>query len=234
MKINFQTGNSFTLFAEDSKRNHKFGWYCAFVFAALWYLIFYVTIIPSFYYFPKMLTIKDEAKHKDKFIGERAEKDLFNLASIGVKVVGSQEYFIATNYMMQRVEEIKSTARLDLYDIDIQLQTAKGEFFLWDSLISYADIHNVIVKVKPKNVTSEAALLVNSHYDSEIGSPAAGDAGLMIVIMLETMRVITQSEKRLDHTIIFLFNGGEENPMMGSHAFITSHDWAKEVRWVGL
>lgn len=79
---------------------------------------------------------------------------------------------------------------------------------------------------------SEAALLVNSHYDSEIGSPAAGDAGLMIVIMLETMRVITQSETPLDHAIIFLYNGGEEKTMMGSHAFITKHEWADQAKWV--
>lgn len=220
------------IYSEGSKKSQKFDWYWAFVFGAVWYLIFYVTIIPSFYYFPKTLKIKDEANHEGKFIGERAEKDLFQLASIGVKVVGSQEYFRATEFMMRRVQEIKDSARLDLYDIDIQLQTADGEFFLWDSLISYADIHNVIVKVKPKNCESDAALLVNSHYDSEIGSPAAGDAGLMIVIMLETMRVITQSATPLDHAIIFLYNGGEENPMMGSHAFITSHEWAKEAKFV--
>lgn len=115
---NFQTGNSFTLYSDDSKKDQKFSWYWALVFAAAWYLIFYVAVIPSFYYAPDILKIKDEENHKGEFIGERAQKDLFQLASIGVKVVGSQEYIQATNYLMTRVQEIKDSARLDLYDID--------------------------------------------------------------------------------------------------------------------
>uniref|UniRef100_A0A1B0BKI4 FXNA-like protease n=1 Tax=Glossina palpalis gambiensis TaxID=67801 RepID=A0A1B0BKI4_9MUSC len=54
----------------------------------------------------------------------------------------------------------------------------------------------------------------------------------MIAVMLETLRVITKRETNLKHSIVFLFNGAEENPLQGSHAFITQHEWAANVKAV--
>lgn len=58
----------------------------------------------------------------------------------------------------------------------------------------------------------------------------AGDDGAMCAIMLETLRVLSQSDKPLKHPVVFLFNGAEENPLQASHAFITQHKWAKNVK----
>lgn len=48
--------------------------------------------------------------------------------------------------------------------------------------------------------------------------------------MLEIIRVLSQQEKRLRHSVLFLFNGAEETPLQASHGFITQHPWAENVR----
>lgn len=48
--------------------------------------------------------------------------------------------------------------------------------------------------------------------------------------MLEVLRVLSQQEKRLRHSVIFLFNGAEETPLQAAHGFITQHPWAKDIR----
>lgn len=48
--------------------------------------------------------------------------------------------------------------------------------------------------------------------------------------MLEILRKLSRSPTRLQHNVIFLFNGAEETPLHAAHGFITQHKWAKEVR----
>nr|CAD7394429.1 unnamed protein product [Timema cristinae] len=55
------------------------------------------------------------------------------------------------------------------------------------------------------------------------------DDGLNCAVMLEVLRVISQSNTPLQHNVIFLFNGAEESPLKASHGFITQHKWAKEI-----
>nr|CAD7263210.1 unnamed protein product [Timema shepardi] len=78
------------------------------------------------------------------------------------------------------------------------------------------------------------------------------DDGASCAIMLEILRVITQTNMPLKHNLVLLFNGAEENFMQlanalvvlsstaedgeievrisASHGFITQHPWAKQVR----
>nr|CAD7203500.1 unnamed protein product [Timema douglasi] len=55
------------------------------------------------------------------------------------------------------------------------------------------------------------------------------DDGLNCAVMLEVLRVLSQSNTPLQHNVIFLFNGAEESPLKASHGFITQHKWAKEI-----
>ncbi|EDW72283.1 uncharacterized protein Dwil_GK20800 [Drosophila willistoni] len=211
----------------------KIGWYWAPLFAAFWFLLFYLVVVPSFHRMPKLKTQEDELKQPGQFIGERAENTLLRLSKIGPKIVGSAaNEQVAVQFLLSEITEIINEARLDLYDIEKDVQIASGNYLLWSMVNVYQSVQNVVVKLSPKNVTSEASLLVNSHFDSVPGSSGAGDSGMMCVIMLEVLRVITKYETPLTYSVVFLFNGAEENPLQGSHAFITQHPWAQNVKAV--
>lgn len=56
------------------------------------------------------------------------------------------------------------------------------------------------------------------------------DDGINVAVMLEILRKLAKFQDRPIHNIIFLFNGAEEAPLLGSHGFITQHKWAKECK----
>lgn len=229
------TFSSLDITAEKSLKptggNRKWPWYCAPIFCAIWFALFYAAVIPSFYSYPKMIHIQDEAQHPDEFVGERAMIQLAEYSSIGNKMTGSINNEVHTvNFVLREVQKIIDQSRTDLYDIEAEVQYASGAFYLWDVATSYHNVSNVVVRITRKDSPSDNYLLVNSHYDSEVGTPAAGDDGVMVVIMLETLRVISSSERALSHPVVFLFNGAEEANMLGSHGFITSHPWAQNCK----
>lgn len=211
----------------------KIGWYWAPLFLAFWFLLYYLVVMPSFHRMPPLKTLEDELREPGQFIGERAENTLLKLSKIGPKVVGSAaNEQVAVQLLLSEITEIIDGARTDLYDIEKDVQIASGNYLLWSMVNVYQSVQNVVVRVSPRNATTEAALLINSHFDSVPGSSGAGDSGVMCVVMLEVLRVITKYETPLTNTLIFLFNGAEENPLQGSHAFITQHPWKDNVRLV--
>lgn len=100
----------------------------------------------------------------------------------------------------------------------------------------YRKIQNVVVKLhgqdkSVENFKSESkTLLLNCHFDTVPGSPGASDDAANCCIMLEILRVLSRSEKRLRHSIVFLFNGAGETGLQASHGFITKHKWAPEIK----
>ncbi len=48
--------------------------------------------------------------------------------------------------------------------------------------------------------------------------------------MLETARVLIDRNEPFEGSIIFMWNGGEETLMDGSHLYVTQHETAKTVR----
>lgn len=59
---------------------------------------------------------------------------------------------------------------------------------------------------------------------------SAGDAGILVAVMLEVLRVLSQLPYTLQHSVVFLFNSAEEFELNGSHQFITKHKWAGDCR----
>uniref|UniRef100_A0A1B0G960 Peptidase M28 domain-containing protein n=1 Tax=Glossina morsitans morsitans TaxID=37546 RepID=A0A1B0G960_GLOMM len=182
----------------------KLDWYWAPVFVAFWFLLFYIVVISSFNNFPENVAIAEEMNNTDRFIGERAENVLMRLSKIGPKVVGSPaNEQSAVQFLLNELSKIREDARHDIYIIQEDVQIASGNYVLWEMVNIYQSIQNVVVKVTPRNSESSSSLLLNSHYDTVPGSSGAGDSGLMIAVMLETLRVITKRETNLKHSIVF-------------------------------
>jgi len=181
--------------------------------------------IPASHRLPRPLTIEDEAKHPDQFIAERAENNLRELVSLGPRVVGSrQNEMAALKLLSQKMQKIRSGSA---NEIEVDVQVASGSYVHWSMVNMYQSIQNIVVKISPKGSNSTTYLLVNSHYDSVPAGPGAGDDASMVATMMEVLRVLAKSDKPLKNPVVFLFNGAEEDGLLGSHAFITQHKWAK-------
>lgn len=72
----------------------------------------------------------------------------------------------------------------------------------------------------------ENAILLNAHLDSTLPSPGAADDASGVAVMLESIRVLSQTpDLQLNTALVFLFNGAEESLQDASHLFITQHAW---------
>ena len=71
--------------------------------------------------------------------------------------------------------------------------------------------------------------MLNCHFDSVAGSPGASDDIVMCCVMMEILRVLSNSSKKNWHSIIFLFNGSEEENLQAAHGFTTQHRWVSDV-----
>ncbi|XP_062133874.1 LOW QUALITY PROTEIN: endoplasmic reticulum metallopeptidase 1-like [Drosophila sulfurigaster albostrigata] len=190
-----------------------------------WVILFFAVVIPLFYRLPKAKMMEDS--DKNVFIAERAYKDLYSLSNIGTKLVGSKENEIdAVEFLLKQLNQIKEDSLKEYYDIEIDSSQASGQYLRGNLIMLYKGVQNIVVKISPINSTSETFLLVNSHFDSKPFTSSAGDAGFMIVTMLEVLRVIATSKQPIVHPVVFLFNGAEESGLLASHGFITTHKWA--------
>jgi hypothetical protein len=86
-------------------------------------------------------------------------------------------------------------------------------------------VENVIVRLPGTDPTG--IVLVTGHYDSQPPAPGAGDDGISVAAMLETMRVLS-SGASLRNDALFLFADGEEMGYLGSKAFIKGHPGAEQ------
>ncbi|XP_015019250.2 endoplasmic reticulum metallopeptidase 1 isoform X1 [Drosophila mojavensis] len=211
--------------ANENDENPKIPWYFANGFLLFWGLLFFAAVLPFFNRLPTALTNEDV--NKNEFIAELAYENLYTLSNIGTKLTGSKENeIIAVNFILNELNKIEENLQDDFFDMEIDLSQAAGVFPYATMLNVYQGVQNIAVKLAPKNSTSQTYLLVNSHFDSKPFTPSAGDAGFMIVTMLEVLRVIASTKQPIEHPIVFLFNGAEEGMMQASHGFATQHKWA--------
>jgi Zn-dependent M28 family amino/carboxypeptidase len=91
----------------------------------------------------------------------------------------------------------------------------------------YLGIENVVVRLSNGTEEGKAnAILLNSHLDSTLPSPGASDDAAGVAVMLESIRVLSQTpDLKLNTALVFLFNGAEESLQDASHLFITQHEW---------
>ncbi|XP_058682570.1 endoplasmic reticulum metallopeptidase 1 isoform X2 [Poecile atricapillus] len=166
------------------------------------------------------------------FSASRARGYLDNITAIGPRTVGSPENeVLAVNYLLEQIRGIEREST-DAHKISVDIQRPTGSFsidFLGGFTSYYANITNVVVKLEPRN-GAEHAVLSNCHFDSVPNTPGASDDAVSCAVMLEILNTLSKSSESLQHAVIFLFNGAEENILQASHGFITQHEWAKSVR----
>ncbi|XP_068521941.1 endoplasmic reticulum metallopeptidase 1 [Anas acuta] len=166
------------------------------------------------------------------FSAHRARGYLDNLTAIGPRTVGSPaNEVLAVNYLLEQIRAIE-TESTDAHKISVDVQRPTGSFsidFLGGFTSYYANITNVVVKLEPRN-GAEHAVLSNCHFDSVPNTPGASDDAVSCSVMLEILYTLSKSSEPLQHAVIFLFNGAEENILQASHGFITQHEWAKSIR----
>lgn len=85
---------------------------------------------------------------------------------------------------------------------------------------AYSNVTNVILKITPVGAGGVPGVLVNSHYDSGLGSVGASDAAGCVGVILELGRLaIADGEVALPAPLVLLMNGAEETLMQGAHGF---------------
>ncbi|KAH8297049.1 hypothetical protein KR044_003986, partial [Drosophila immigrans] len=204
-------------------------WYFGTGFVLFWMLLFFAVVIPLMNRLPPALSTEDASS--GEFIGERAYNTLDRLVNIGTKVVGSNTNEVSTVvFLLSEIADIRKDMLDEYYSLEVNVQQASGSFRYSHLLNMYQGVQNVIVKLSSKNSSSESYLLVNSHFDTVLTSPGAGDDGFMVATMLEVLRVMATTEKYFEHPIVFLFNGAEEAALQASHGFITQHKWASNCK----
>jgi hypothetical protein len=104
-----------------------------------------------------------------------------------------------------------------------QVQTS----FACAESVTCATVNNVLARLE--GTEPGDAVLLAAHYDSVPASPGDSDDGAGAAAVLEIARAL-KSFPAPHHSVIFLFDDGEEAGLLGAHAFVDSHPWAKEVR----
>lgn len=86
-------------------------------------------------------------------------------------------------------------------------------------------LKNILVKLDAPN--TGRGVLMMAHYDTEKGTPGAGDDMISVCALLEAMREQSKNTN-LKNDLYFLFCDGEELGAFGSKAFVKSHPELKE------
>ncbi|XP_013399485.1 endoplasmic reticulum metallopeptidase 1-like [Lingula anatina] len=198
------------------------------VFALNFVLFSFIHLADNSYPEPKFL----RTAKPGEFVEERAREHLLKLTSFGQRSVGSQANEVhSVKYLTEQLNQIKSNAK-PAHKFDVDVQTVSGTFtleFLGHFTSVYENVNNILVKMGPHEDTG-TSLLVNCHYDTAIGSPGASDDAVSCCVMLEILQVLTQQDESLPHSLIFNFNGAEENVLQAAHGFITQHPWASSIK----
>ena len=171
----------------------------------------------------------------NQFSSLNARRHLKAITSLGIRHAGSEANDVKTKeLLLSIINEIKDSSS-PAVSIETSVQHPSGHFyldFLGGMTHLYENLTNVVVRLKGAGKSPEHALLVNCHFDSALGSPAASDDAISCAVLLETLRVLSASPSPylLKHSVIFLFNGAEEMILPAAHGFITQHQWAGQVR----
>jgi len=170
----------------------------------------------------------------DRFSAVRAKEKVVKLSDeIGERTFASPENVVTAEWVWSEMNRLVDLGKEHGFKIEIERWRTSGTFDLIfygsNTVFAYHDVENIALKICGLDDCSEGpSTLVNSHFDSALGSPGGSDAGGMVGVMLEVISNIVHREEKLAHSTIFLFNGAEEPYCLAAHAFL-SHPWCKTV-----
>lgn len=141
-------------------------------------------------------------------INETLLKNLLEqLISFGPRMTGTYGCEKAAEYIYNKFKEINLTTRY---------QTWKSFGNKWNPRLFKGK--NIEATLKGKNNPEKDIILFNAHYDSVKVSPGANDDGSGVVAVLAAAYAL--SKYKFNRTIKFVTFSGEEEGLLGSHAYV--------------
>lgn len=127
--------------------------------------------------------------------------------------VGSPEHERVKNYLIETLEEMGLAV-----EIQDTITYAPG-------VNTSSSVQNIMTRIDGTNPTG--TVMLAAHYDTSFVSPGASDDGYGVAALLEAARLL--KDKPLKNNLIILITDAEELGLIGAHAFVKEHPWAKEV-----
>jgi Peptidase family M28 len=150
----------------------------------------------------------------DQFSAARAADTLGRVLGPGVAhPTGSPENRAVRQRIVAELEQLG-------LEPDVQRQTVCGRYG------ACAGVENVVARRKGR--LERPALMLAAHYDSVPAGPGAADDGAGVATLLEVARALTGGPEQ-EHSVIFLFDDGEEAGLLGAEAFVRAHPFARDV-----
>jgi hypothetical protein len=130
--------------------------------------------------------------------------------------IGSPEHERVRSYLTERLRSL---------GLDPQVQTVTRVTRNSETARAVT-IRNIVARVP--GTSSTGALALTAHYDAIPLSPGAGDAGVGVSAILETVRAILASPPLRNDLIVVLTDGANLD-LAGPRAFVERHPWMENV-----
>ncbi|XP_022742113.1 endoplasmic reticulum metallopeptidase 1 isoform X3 [Durio zibethinus] len=208
-----------------------------FVWLTLFAVIIYSSWTVHHYQFESLpVPLTADQAGKRGFSEVEAMKHVKALTELGPHPVGSDALDLALQYVLAASGKIKKTAHwevdveVDFFHVNSGASRLVSGMFVGRTLV-YSDLNHIILRILPKYVpeAGESAILISSHIDTVFSTEGAGDCSSCVAVMLELARGVSQWAHGFKNAVIFLFNTGEEEGLIGAHSFITQHPWSSTI-----
>ena len=112
---------------------------------------------------------------------------------------GSAAIFEVKNYILEQIK---------ILGLEYQVQNFNYQ---------KVEYNNILVKIGPTESVQQFMLV--GHYDSVSAGPGAGDDGVVVATLLETLRILA-TKTEIKNTIYVLLTDGEESSAIGAQYFV--------------